>query len=301
MRTYSVFVVILLLSPAAFSQENVTALRGTGQFTKHLTPNEVDEWTFDGEKDETVITHVATKDFDSVLGLYEKSAAEEKLLFPEVDDPGTDSHFSFRLPKKGTYSIHVHAFKFQGGGNYDLNVQRFQAAPLELGKRRVGTFDRQGKGHYYFHGTPDRILTAEGTSYESLRVLDPKGEELHDWEGAVTIEQDGEHYLVVNGRPEARYEIVVREAQRKELAEGKELPGLLSKGEMDVWSFDGKPGDFRLIELQKKGDVSARLIFASAEKNREKRLDQAEDRPEVTFLPVASTGGHVRLCRLPWT
>src|SRR5262249_18608658 len=128
MRTYAVFAAILFLPLAAYAQENVTALRGAGQFTKHLTPNEVDEWVFDGEKDETVIAHVATRDFDSILGLHDRTTAEEKLLFPEVDDPGSDSHFSFRLPKKGTYSIHVHAFKFKGGGNYELNVQRFQAA-----------------------------------------------------------------------------------------------------------------------------------------------------------------------------
>ena len=124
----------------------MTHLTGPGQFSKFLTPGLRDEWIFEGEKGETIIAHVATRDFDSILGLALKGDKEDKELFPEVDDPGSDSRFSFRLPEKGQYKILVHAFKYKGGGNYELNVRRFLAKPLEVGKPAVGTFDRCGQG-----------------------------------------------------------------------------------------------------------------------------------------------------------
>ena len=110
----------------------------------------------------------------SALALKEDKG--DKPLFPEIDDPGSDSRFSFRLPEKGQYKILVHAFKFKGGGNYELIVRRFLAKPLEVGKPLVGTFDRHGKAYHYFQGVKDQILTTEvkGTSLDGWKMLDTK-------------------------------------------------------------------------------------------------------------------------------
>ncbi len=243
---------------------------------------------------------MATRDFDSILGLAVKGAKEDKPLFPEVDDPGSDSRFSFRLPEKGQYKIRVHAFKYQGGGNYALHIERFLATPLQVGKPLVGTFDHEGKGFHYFPGTKDRILTTEvrGTSSGSWKILDHKGREMAHWAGAVTIEEDGEHCLLVCGRPNMRYEVLVREARRQDLATGKEVAAELQQGQMDVWSFPGKPGDFQLLEVERKGELAVRLIYAPLDKKQEKRLAQADDWPEIRFLPAASRGNHVRFAVL---
>lgn len=300
MRACTTFVAFFLLPVAALSQETVTHLTGPGQFSKFLTPGLRDEWIFEGEKGETIIAHVATRDFDSILGLALKKDNEDKELFPEVDDPGSDSRFSFRLPQKGQYKILVHAFKYKGGGNYELNVRRFLAKPLEVGKPVVGTFDHAGKSYHYFQGAKDRILTTEvkGTSPDAWKMLNYKGREMADWAGAVRVEEDGENCLEVSGRRDMRYEILVREARRQDLGAGKTIAGRFQQGEMDVWSFSGKPGDLRLIEVERKGELAARVIHAPLEKKSEKRLAQADAWREITFLPVASRAGCLRFAVL---
>ena len=167
-----------LVSAIVLAQESVRKLEGPGDHAKYLTPGQLDEWILEGEKGETIIAHVATKEFDSILELAVKGDKEDKVLL-EVDDKGSDSRFSFRLPERGEYRIRVHAFKYRGGGNYVLNLRRFQAKPLEVGKPVVGAFDNEGKSYRYFQGTKDRILTAElkGTPSNAWKVLDRKGRE----------------------------------------------------------------------------------------------------------------------------
>ena len=187
-RSLYPLVMVFLLVPSAHGQEQVRDLTGSEQ-SKFLTPGQLDRWVFEGEKGETIIAHVVSKEFDPILELARTGAKEDKALL-EVDDPGNESRFAFRLPEKGKYEIRVHAFKYQGGGNYTLRVQRFQAKPLAVGKPLVGTFDREGKSHHYFPGVKDRILVPElkGVPAEAWRVLDFKGREAKDWAGTVTFE-----------------------------------------------------------------------------------------------------------------
>src|SRR5439155_6618966 len=131
-------------------------------------------------------------------------------LLQDVDDPGNESRFSFRLPANGKYEIRIHAYKYQGGGNYTLRVQRFQARPLAVGKALIGTFDREGKSYHHFQVTKDQILIPElkGAPPEAWRVLDFKGREVRGWAGTVPVEEDGEYHLVVSGSPDYRYDLV---------------------------------------------------------------------------------------------
>jgi len=131
------FVLTLFASPAR-AQESVRDLTGSAPQSKFLTPNQLDRWVFEGEKGETVVAHLASKEFDPILGLARSGAKEDKPLI-EVDDPGSESRFALRLPERGKFEIRVHAFKFQGGGNYTLRVQRFQASPVAVGTPRAAT------------------------------------------------------------------------------------------------------------------------------------------------------------------
>lgn len=286
---------LLLLCAPAVAQEAVRDLTGAAAQTKHLTPNQLDRWLFDGEKDETVIAHVTSQEFDPVLSLAASGAKEGAALI-EVDDPGSESRFAFRLPATGKYEIRVNAFKFQGGGNYTLRVHRFAAAPAEVGKRAGGTLDRDGRGYHRIAAKRDTVLvpSVTGIGADALRVLDHKGRELRLWNGAVTVEADGELSVLGFGPPNQRYELLVREARRRELAPGNVVASKAESGEADVWNLVGKPGEFRVVELQKKGDVNARLLFAPTEPTPEPRVRRPGEPPELAFMPVRSRGDRLR-------
>ncbi len=294
-KMWLVFIVLPLCAGVARGQESVRDLNGPGQFSKFLTPGQLDRWVFDGEKGETIIAHVVSGEFDPILELASTGKSDDQVLL-EVDDPGNESRFSFRLPEKGQYKIRIHAFKYQGGGNYTLRVQRFQAKPLAVGKPSIGAFDRQGKSYHYFPAVKDQILIPElkGVSSNAWQMLDFKGREMTNWAGTVLSEDGGECCLVVSGHPDFRYDLLVREARRRDLAEGKELAGSLQQGELDVLSFQGKPGDFRVLEVEKKGELLSRPIFAPLEKKSEERISRQGDMPEIQLLPVASRGGRLR-------
>ena len=289
------FIAVLLFGSPALAQEGVRDLTGAGTQSKYLTPNQLDRWLFDGEKGETLLVHVASKEFDPILLLAPGGAKDDK-PFLEVDDPGSESRFAFRLPKTGKYEIHVHAFKFQGGGNYTLRVERFTPTPLELGKRAVGTFDRNGKGFHYLPGVKDRMLVPEltGTNSSAWRVLDHKGRDELKWGGTVTVAEDGELSVFVTGQPNQRYELLVREARRNELPVGEAKKSKLGQGEADVWSFTGKPGDFRVVEVTKQGELAVRLLHAPTDRAAAQRLARPGERPALRLLPVRSRGDQLR-------
>jgi hypothetical protein len=148
----------------------------------------------------------------------------------------------------------------------------------------------------------DEILVPElkGASSEAwqVKVLDFKGRETKDWAGTVLIEDNGECYLVVSGPPDFRYDLLVREARRQDLAEDKDLEGSLQQGELAVWSFEGKPGSFRLLEMETKGELLSRLLYAPLEKESGQRISRPGDRPEVALLPVSSRAARLRFAAI---
>jgi hypothetical protein len=292
--------VLSLLAVPAHAQESVRDLSGPGQHNKFLTPGQMDRWLFDGEKGETLIVHVVTREFDPVLELAKAGTKEEEKALLEVDDPGNESRFAIRLPDKGQYAIRVHAFKFQGGGNYSLIVQRFQAKPLTVGTPLVGTFDREGRSYHYFQGAKDQILIPEvkGAAPQGWQALDHKGRELVNWAGTVSVAEEGECCLILSGPADNRYDLVVRQARRTSLDNGGGAGGSMQQGEAEVLTFHGKPGEFRLLEVEKKGDVLSRLIYAPLERKEEARLNRPGGRPEIVFLPVASRGGRLRFAAI---
>src|SRR5215211_1222856 len=117
------FVIVLALLPAAVAaQESDRTLKGSGPTGAFLTPGQIDRWFFDGEKGETIVVHVASKEFDPLLGLVKTVGKKDETVVADVDDLGTESRFMIRLPEKGEYKIRVRAYKDQAGGNYKLQV-----------------------------------------------------------------------------------------------------------------------------------------------------------------------------------
>ena len=189
MKMWTTLVILTFLTITVAAQETVRQVEGPGKFTKYLTPGLVDSWIIEGEKGETIIAHVNSKEFDPVLELAMKGEPEDNIMF-SVDGKGSESRFSIRLPKKGEFKIRVHAFKYKGGGNYVLQIRRFKAKPLTIGKPLIGTFDRKGKSHHYFQAKKDQILIPQlkGASSRSCETLDVKGQRLSGWSGTVLIE-----------------------------------------------------------------------------------------------------------------
>src|SRR5215470_9954036 len=111
-KLWPLLIALVLPAGTARAQESIRKLTGPGGHTAFLTPNQLDRWLFEGEKGETIIAHVSSKEFDPILELARQGAKEDK-PFLEVDDPGNESRFAFRLPDKGKYEIRVHAYKFQ--------------------------------------------------------------------------------------------------------------------------------------------------------------------------------------------
>ena len=190
-KRWPLVIILALLPIRAFAQESDRTLKGGGPSGAFLTPGQVDRWFFDGEKGETIVVHVSSKEFDPLLGLVKTVGKKDETVVADVDDPGTESRFMIRLPGKGEYKIRVRAFKDQAGGNYKLSVRRFQAASIDVGKALVGTFDGDGKSYHYFKGVKDQILIPQlkGTSHEAWSLLDFKGRELGSWAGSVLIEE----------------------------------------------------------------------------------------------------------------
>jgi hypothetical protein len=295
LRRWPLLVLVPLFAVVSRAQETERAIDAPGQYNKFLTANQLDRWSFEGEKDETIIAHVVSKEFDPILELGRTGEKDDKVLL-DVDDPGSESCFSMRLPEKGQYKIRVHAFKYQGGGNYTLEVLRFMAKPLSVGEPLIGTFNRHGKSYHYFQAVKGQIVIPKlmGTSSEEWKIRDFKGRKMTDWAGSVLIEDSGECSLIVSGKPGYRYDLIMREARQQELPDGKELAGNLEQGAMDVWSFQGKPGDFRLLEVEKAGELNSRLIYIPQEKKSEQRIADAGEQSEMESddrQPTMGMGG----------
>jgi hypothetical protein len=108
LRRWPLLVLVPLFAVVSRAQETERAIDAPGQYNKFLTANQLDRWSFEGEKDETIIAHVVSKEFDPILELGRTGEKDDKVLL-DVDDPGSESCFSMRLPEKGQYKIRVHA------------------------------------------------------------------------------------------------------------------------------------------------------------------------------------------------
>jgi hypothetical protein len=281
-----------LAAGLAVAQETVRDLDRPGQHTKFLTHNQMDRWLFEGRKGETIIVQVSSREFDPILRLATGDADAKPLV--EVDDDGSQSSLALRLPADGKYEIQIHAFKFQGGGNYTLEVRRFMAEKIAVGQSATGVFDRQGQSHYYFDAAAGQIFVPTLRGGDAWQMLDAKGRALSGWAGTVAVDEAGQCYLVLSGRPGYRYEITLREGTMKALVDNKDWSSELQAGELDVWNITAKPGEFRVIEIEKTGDLVTQLRFAPVDKESATTLSAANQLPALRTYPIASRGRRVR-------
>lgn|GEM_PF-2315306 len=277
------------------AQESVRNIDQPGDYNKYLTPGMVDRWIFGGKKDETIIAHVATREFDSVIQLVQTVEDKEKFL-QEIDDDGSDSWLSFRLPEDGEYRICVRGYEFKGGGNYSLSLRQFRAQASAIGSTVAGTFDGGGKAFFRFAAERDQSLTVDVTS-SSLRdwaVLDPQGKQVDVWERLAVPDRSGEYLVELTGRAGHRFELALRPTIRHRWTDDEKYSGSLDRRQAAIIDLDGQIGDFRVIELATKDQLSSQIIFAPIDVPKGQRLDNTNGRPETAFLPIGSKGEFTR-------
>ena len=282
---------------SALSQESVRNVDGPGEFNKFLTPDTIDRWIFQGEQGETIIARVVSKEFDPVIELATPGKTEDNVLLA-IDDDGSESSFSYRLPEAGEYKIRVHGYEFKGGGNYSLSLKRFKATEAAVGQPLVGAFDRTGRSHQYLRGEKDQMLSVAGTGLHSWEMLDTQGRQVPTWRGGLRLEKEGEYSLILTGQPGARYELRLLPADRQQVALDAQASGQLDDGEMAVFDIAGKAGDFRVIEIERHGDLAARLIHAPVDEDKQPRLVSAGQRPALQHLRAANKGRFQRFAVL---
>jgi hypothetical protein len=93
-KGWPLLIALPLCAFPARAQESVRDLRGPGQYGAFLTPGQLDRWVFEGEKGETIIAHVVSREFDPILELARTGAKDDDKALLEVDDPGNESRFS---------------------------------------------------------------------------------------------------------------------------------------------------------------------------------------------------------------
>ena len=289
MRSLLTLLLLLLSVTALVAQDNITHVYNFGAKTKNLTQNEVDIWILQAKKGEILIVHVDSGEFDPVLQLVRKNG---EAVTKTIDDAGSESRFRVRLPGTGEYHVLVHAFKKRGGGNYRISFNRFRASPVKVGSRVAGTFDMSGTTHHYFQATKGSILIPDARGARiTWTVLDPTGRNLSTWSGTARAESTGEHTITLTGRPREGYSLLLREARLRDWKDEGTAVRTLEAGEMDVWRFDAIADRFRVIEVQKQGNLLTQLVPASvSEKEGGLQVDRRDEGPAFVTFPSSRKG-----------
>ncbi len=283
----SLAVALLFVIPA---QESTRTLDKPGEKNKHLTIDTVDRWLLEGVDDEVLRVDIRSNDFDPVLELVRLDSVGRvtEILVPEVDDPGSTSHFLHRLDGAGPLAILVHGPGNRGGGNYRLYVERLGSEPLPEGAEYlVGRLDRKGNAHVRVQAEVGQPLVPRGRGV--IEVIDPKGISLENWRGCYSAQRAGEHYLRVRGEPRAPFRVGLATVPRRAIEIGASEAQTLEAGGLDEWTFDTKPGSLQRIELVGFG-LTTRLVSAADGPG-----PGLDDPPAYRSIPTHSKGGTQRI------
>lgn len=299
MRTFPVVIAMVVAClDTAQAQMSAHSWKQSGARAAFLTVNQADTWAFDAEKNDIVVATVDSNEFDPVLELLQVNSANEVVLL-SIDDPGNRSGFSKRITSRGKYMVRVRAFRNQGGGNYNIDLQRFQATPITAGVRATGAFNSDGQAYHFLSGIKDQIIVPEllGSSdvdskEKNVWMLDSKGVSVNDWRGCFRIDRNDEYTLVLKGDPKDRYDLKVHLANQKDLPFETPFQGELKRNELDVWHIRGKAHDLVLLEIDKEGEIQPHFSVVppeiASDGTEVGRLDSSteETKIEPTFLSL---------------
>ena len=272
------------------AQGSFETVNAPGRFKKLLTPTLTDRWSFQGKANQTIIANVTTNDFDAVVELIRADGEKEQVLI-ELDDPGSNCAMRFRLPADGEYKLRVHGFENKGGGNYQVELQQFQATPILINERVLGALDPKGKAHFYFTVEDDSFasLQLQGESISS-QFKDDKGVHLQGWQSLLDFDKGGEKLLELSGAPGVRFEFVLGTVPRHELTEDKKLSQKLVAKSPCVFEIEAKKGTFRVIEIESTRPIASHLVYSPRKREEANRIELEEAVQPFHGLPIGSKG-----------
>ncbi|MGE0142256.1 MAG: hypothetical protein AB7I19_17790 [Planctomycetota bacterium] len=224
---------------------------------KLLTPGLTDHWKLNVTADEMLWCTVTSDTFDPVLEIVD---ADGKVLGTN-DGEGTRSELWLRMPNTGPIEVLVRPYQGSGGGRYRLWLQRFRTEPLGPSDERSGTFGEEQWWHYRVALREGDVLvpTVGGGAALTLvmaadrRVLTPRS-------GGYVAPRDGDYFLRLEGRPEARWTISTQLARRRDGVPDRVFDETMGSYGFDLWKLRFTRGtvfavDVRMPQTQLEVDL----------------------------------------------
>ena len=249
MRTFTrVLWWTLGLTVAAPGQGSLERLGGdrTQSHGKLLTLSGTDTWELAAAADEVVFARVRSEQFDPVLELWDG----EDRLCGQDDGPGTQSALLVRFAKAGTVKVRVHGFEQKGGGQYQLDLDRWVAPAFGLGEVSQGRFTDERRAHGRVMLRRGDVLVAHCDGGALAGAVDVAGRRILPFgDGLLTAEHDGEYHVRMEGARDQDWRLHLSVAERRPLPGDGELVQELPRRSMVVWEFTLPPLGLRIGEL----------------------------------------------------
>lgn len=306
----SVFVVVsLLLAPVSRSIAqggqgslgtlSASHVEGEPVSYQHiLTPGDRGEWPLTASDGDCILVRVSSSTFDPAAQLVDSLGS----ILIENDDvaPGVqDAQFLFRFTKSGDYKILVKGFKSTSGGRYELVLRRFRSTEMHRLERNAAFPGRTGVRWHRFAAAANETLvvtTRSAVFNPDAAIFAPNGERStrsprflaggHTSISVFRATTAGDYYLRVGARGNSGgYVVTVAPATSRSIAIGTTGPQRhLAAGGLDIWTFDGAPGDLVRIKSSSSGPaVDLNLSYVPKEPSAE---TQNGDSPNEPLVPL---------------
>lgn len=252
--------------------------------SKVLTPGQTDLWTVDGAADEVLICRVTAHDLDPVLDLVD---AEGKVMGRD-DGAGSQSRVQIRLPAAGRVQFRVRGFQGAGGGRYELSLERYRTAPLELGGEASGEFPRERWHHVRLQlGVGERFVPLVDGGRLTAVVQFASGQRLGDNLGAFTAPEAGEYHLRLEGDERQHFRLRTLRPTVRDAAAGAPMGANVPPGGLEIVRLHLPGGAASLLDLGQWGPLQVwHRLLGEDPQWRELGSAQKGGRSRRLFLPA---------------
>jgi hypothetical protein len=286
-----------------------------------LAPGTYDDWPLATRDGETVIISVTSQNLDPTVELI--GPAGQSIAKNDDVRPGQkDSLLLVRLEAAGDYKVRVASSNAASGGRYNLVVRRFVSTDLPIGARTTSTLGKSLAHWHRFQAEAERtlVLSARAASFRpQIQVFTPNGEHVEAGAGVADqhgstravfrATQTGMYYARISseqgGSPREGYAITAATARVFQTVIGDPNPErTLEPGGLDLWTFQGKPGD--LIDVQARtssGEMTSHISYIPPTDATGKAIGPEGPVPPLVLLPSDPklSGEFVALLNIPGT
>ncbi len=254
----------------------------SAQTTSILSPGDTNDFKIDAQENETIIVSVTSTFFDPVAQV---ATPTGKVLIENDDRKPGDQNplLLYHFTKAGSYKILVKAAKPGAGGQFALSLTRFVAKSAKIGPRNA--YSTSGMSQWLSfpaEANQTMVISASAPRFDPQMILyAPIGEKLEtdiDRNSArrtnrmvFRAEIAGTYYLRVSGNNSSQesYAVGLSTAHIRKTTTSAAVSGTkLDAGGLDLWTFEGKAGDFIRIGLTSNGGaVNSELELVSSKQS----------------------------------